>query len=60
MNEITARIDTSGRLVVPAALRRSLGLTPGAGVTLRVADGELRVVARREAVKSAQANWVSE
>ena len=55
MNERTAHIDVSGRLVIPAALRRSLGLTPGASVTLRVADGELRVVARSEAVKAAQA-----
>jgi AbrB family looped-hinge helix DNA binding protein len=55
MNEMTAHIDISGRLVIPAALRRSLGLTPGASVTIRVADGELRVVARSEAVKAAQA-----
>jgi AbrB family looped-hinge helix DNA binding protein len=55
MNEIRAHIDPSGRLVVPAALRRSLGLTPGASVILRVTDGELRVVARSEAVKAAQA-----
>ncbi|MBK9373841.1 MAG: AbrB/MazE/SpoVT family DNA-binding domain-containing protein [Holophagales bacterium] len=55
MNEITAHIDVSGRLVIPAALRRNLGLMPGASVTLRVAGGELRVVARSEAVKAAQA-----
>ena len=55
MNEITAHIDVSGRLVIPAAIRRNLGLMPGASVTLRVADGELRVVARSEAVKAAQA-----
>lgn len=54
MGEITARIDTSGRLVVPAALRKSLGLTPGATVTLRVSDGELRVLARTEAVRLLQ------
>ena len=54
MNEITAHIDSSGRLVVPAVIRRSLGLNPGAAVTLRVADGELRVVARSEAVRLAQ------
>lgn len=54
MNEITAHIDSSGRLVVPAALRKELGLTPGAAVTLRVSDGELRVVARSEAVRLAQ------
>ncbi len=54
MKEITAHIDISGRLVIPAAVRRSLGLEPGASVTLRVADGELRVVARSAAVKAAQ------
>ncbi|HYN41986.1 MAG TPA: AbrB/MazE/SpoVT family DNA-binding domain-containing protein [Thermoanaerobaculia bacterium] len=54
MNELLARIDSSGRLVVPAALRKELGLIPGAAVTLRVTDGELRVVARSEAVRLAQ------
>lgn len=54
MNEILAHIDSSGRLVVPAAIRRELGLNPGASVTLRVADGELRVVARSEAVRLAR------
>ena len=54
MNEITARIDSSGRLIVPAAIRKELGLIPGASVTLRVTDGELRVVARSEAVRLAQ------
>lgn len=54
MRSSTARIDPSGRLVVPAAIRKELGLTPGASVTLRVTDGELRVVARREAVRLAQ------
>ena len=55
MDEITAHIDASGRLVVPAQIRKALGLTPGATVILRVADGELRVVARAEAVRAAQA-----
>lgn len=55
MREITAHIDVSGRLVIPAAIRRSLGLAPGTSVTLRVAHGELRVVARSEAVRAAQA-----
>jgi len=55
VNEIAAQIDTSGRLVIPARIRKALGLAPGAAVILRVADGELRVVARAEAVRSAQA-----
>lgn len=54
MAELTAHIDASGRLVVPASLRRSLGLTPGSTVTLRVSGGELRVLARSEAVRLAQ------
>jgi len=55
VNEIAARIDTSGRLVIPAQIRKDLGLTAGTAVTLRVADGELRVVAKAEAIRAAQA-----
>ena len=54
VSDVMTHIDSSGRLVVPAAIRKELGLTPGAAVTLRVTDGELRVLARSEAIRRAQ------
>ncbi len=49
-----ARIDRQGRLVIPAEIRRELGLEPGEAVTLTVEDGYLRLMTLRQAVKRAQ------
>lgn len=49
-----ARIDRRGRIVVPAEYRRALGLHPGDEVTLILADGEVRIVTRAEAIRRAQ------
>ncbi|GIL01712.1 MAG: hypothetical protein BroJett030_16110 [Alphaproteobacteria bacterium] len=38
------RIESSGRLVVPAELREAMELGPDGRVTARVVDGELRLV----------------
>ena len=53
MSEST-RIDKSGRLIVPAALRRQLGFRPGDRLHLRVVDGELRVSTWQQAVDRVQ------
>ena len=50
-----AKVTEGGRVVIPAELRRQLGLQPGAEVVLDVADGELRIRSVRQAVESAQA-----
>lgn len=47
-NEI--QIGPQGRLVVPAALRRELGLQPGQRLLVRVKDGAL-ILETRQAVK---------
>jgi AbrB family looped-hinge helix DNA binding protein len=44
-----ARIGENGRLVIPAQLRRELGLKNGDEVILRVEDGDLRVSTVRAA-----------
>ena len=49
----TARLDARGRLVLPASLRRRLGL--GAGDELRVSeepDGALRIESRLSAARA--------
>lgn len=49
----TARLDERGRLVLPAEMRRRLGLR--AGDTLRIteeADGALRIQSRRAAARA--------
>ncbi|MGH9482804.1 MAG: hypothetical protein ACRD1L_12020 [Terriglobales bacterium] len=55
-NTFVARVDASGRLLIPAALRRRGGLTPGCAVTLTGgARGEIVVKSRQAAVREAQA-----
>ena len=54
MQTLTAKLDKSGRLVVPAQFRKALGVEPGDELILALDDGELRVFTRREAIKRAQ------
>ncbi len=47
-------IREGGRLVIPAAYRKALGLKPGDEVLLVLEDGEIRVVSTRQAIARAQ------
>lgn len=47
-------IREGGRLVIPAAYRKALGIKPGDEVLLTLEDGEIRVVSTRQAVARAQ------
>ncbi len=49
-----SRIDSQGRLLIPAEQRRALGIEPGDSVTLEVVDGELRVLTIDEGIRRAQ------
>jgi AbrB family looped-hinge helix DNA binding protein len=51
----TTRVSRGGRIVIPADLRRELGLEIGEEVFLTVRNGELRVSTRRARVRQAQA-----
>ena len=55
MAEIKTRISVGGRLVIPAAYRKALGLKPGDEVILVIEEGEIRVISRRQAIARAQA-----
>lgn len=49
----TARLDDRGRLVLPVALRRRLGVRPGDELVVsEEADGVLRVESRRAAART--------
>jgi AbrB family looped-hinge helix DNA binding protein len=50
-----ARIGSGGRLVIPAEIRRELGLEEGEPVVMRVVDGELRLWSLSEGIRRAQA-----
>jgi AbrB family looped-hinge helix DNA binding protein len=48
------RLGAGGRLVIPARLRKALGLRPGSELLLAASDGELRVWSREQALRRAQ------
>lgn len=47
-------VSDGGRIVIPASVRKTLGLNPGDSLSLRVEDNELRILSQREAVRRAQ------
>lgn len=51
---LKTKIQDGGRLVIPAAYRKALGLKPGDEVLLSIEDGEIRLVSTRQAVAQAQ------
>jgi AbrB family looped-hinge helix DNA binding protein len=48
------RIGAGGRLVIPAEIRRELGLEEGEPVVMRVEDGELRIWSVSEGIRRVQ------
>jgi AbrB family looped-hinge helix DNA binding protein len=52
---VKTTIREGGRLVIPAAYRKALGLKPGDAVLLVLDDDEIRVVSARRAIARAQA-----
>jgi AbrB family looped-hinge helix DNA binding protein len=51
---ISIKISKGGRVVIPAEIRRELGLRVGDAVTLSVIDNEIRIISRAEALRRAQ------
>lgn len=55
MSTLTTKVVDGGRIVIPAKVRKALGLEVGDTVTLEVQGNELRITSQAEAVKRAQA-----
>jgi AbrB family looped-hinge helix DNA binding protein len=49
------KVDPNGRIVLPAPVRRQLGVGPGDDVVLRLEHGGVRVTSRATAIREAQA-----
>jgi len=49
------KVDPNGRIVLPAPVRRQLGVGPGDDVVLRLEYGGVRVTSRAAAIREAQA-----
>jgi AbrB family looped-hinge helix DNA binding protein len=52
--ETRARLNENGRLVIPAAFRKALGINPGDEVVLRLEDDELRITTLKHRIARAQ------
>jgi len=51
METYTTRLEKSGRILIPAAMRRRLGLSEGSQVLVKVEEsGTLRVTSRSQAL----------
>jgi AbrB family looped-hinge helix DNA binding protein len=49
-----SKLDSQGRLLIPAEMREQLGMKPGERLTLLVQDGELVVLTFRAGIRRAQ------
>ena len=54
MNEFVVKLGSNGRLVIPAAVRRALGVIEGDEMSLTLVGDELRVTTIRAAVRRVQ------
>jgi len=52
--QVATRLGAGGRVVIPARIRRALGLLPGAELVLSLREGELRIRSRQAARRWAQ------
>jgi len=48
------RMSEKGRVVIPAQIRKALGMDPGGTLDLRAEDGELRISTMRSRLRRAQ------
>jgi len=52
--ETRTRVNENGRLVIPAAFRKAMGIKAGDEVVLRIEDDELRILTLKRRIERAQ------
>ncbi|HZB89738.1 MAG TPA: AbrB/MazE/SpoVT family DNA-binding domain-containing protein [Terracidiphilus sp.] len=55
----TVVLGESGRIVLPASIRKEFGLEPGERLTVSSEKGEIRIMSRRMALESLRASIVA-
>jgi len=56
----TVVLGESGRIVLPASIRKEFGLEPGERLTVFSQDGEIRIMSRQMALHSIRAGIVKQ
>lgn len=54
MSEHVVNLSKEGRVLIPASVRRELGLEAGEALSLSVVDGEIRLGSRLHAIRRMQ------
>jgi AbrB family looped-hinge helix DNA binding protein len=54
----TVTLSESGRIVLPAAIRKEFGLEPGERLTVYSEGGEIRILSRKMALESVRASII--
>jgi len=52
--ETRTRVNENGRVVIPAAFRKAMGINVGDEVVLRMEDNELRILSLKRRIERAQ------
>ncbi|MGA2370454.1 MAG: AbrB/MazE/SpoVT family DNA-binding domain-containing protein [Candidatus Korobacteraceae bacterium] len=52
--ETRMRVNQNGRIVIPAAFRKAIGIEVGDEVVLRIQDDELRITTQQRRIQRAQ------
>jgi AbrB family looped-hinge helix DNA binding protein len=52
--ETRTRVNQNGRVVIPAAFRKAMGISIGDEVILRIEDDELRILTLKRRIERAQ------
>ena len=54
MSQLTSRVEPSGRIMIPAALRRQVGIGPGDELIVDEKDGIIRMYTWATAIREVQ------
>jgi AbrB family looped-hinge helix DNA binding protein len=54
MEEARSRVNENGRVVIPAAFRKALGIQAGDEIVMRIEDDELRLSTQQRRIRNAQ------
>lgn len=54
MDEMRARVNENGRVVIPAPFREALGIDAGDELVMRIEDKELRITTLKDRIQRAQ------